>query len=189
MSNRTDEESSRQALSALMDGEASRPEAAAACSAWRQDDGSRECWHTFHLIGDVLRSQDLAAPASHDVAFVSEFRRRLAREPVVVAPRRVKMRERVGWQAATAAVAAGFVAVTGVLYVMRGGSAPPSPAEAGPVLATAPQPELMAFDGKLIRDAQLDRYLAAHRRVSNGSSVVVPGAVVRSVDTLAIDDK
>jgi sigma-E factor negative regulatory protein RseA len=38
----------------------------------------------------------------------------------------------------------------------------------------------MVADGKLIRDAHLDRYLAAHKQFGGNSAVSVPGGVLRS---------
>src|SRR4051812_30230061 len=73
-------------LSALSDGEADAPAIARACAAWRDDAGLRSAWHAWHLIGDVLRSDDLACRPGRDAAFVAALRRRLAAEPVVLAP-------------------------------------------------------------------------------------------------------
>lgn len=169
----------RELMSALADGQA---DAAAGVAAWSSDPQAREAWHTYQLIGDVLRSEDLARRGGHDAAFVARLRDRLTREPAIVAPlpaavvpRAVRRR----W-AAPAAVAAGFAAVAGVLVVLR--QAPM--ADAGPSLvaavpaASAPaallvaadarspaasEPPLYRVDGNLIRDARLDGYLRAHR--------------------------
>ncbi|HZF79889.1 MAG TPA: sigma-E factor negative regulatory protein, partial [Rubrivivax sp.] len=44
-------------LSALVDGDPQSVEAA--CDLWRDDPQARRAWHTYHLIGDVMRSEDL----------------------------------------------------------------------------------------------------------------------------------
>src|SRR5512143_2981266 len=75
-----------ESLSALSDGECDVSAVAWACSAWRDDVGLRSSWHAYQLIGDVLRSEDLAGHPSHDAAFLAAVRERLAREPVVLAP-------------------------------------------------------------------------------------------------------
>lgn len=188
MLNRSDEhgEATRQSISALMDGQATAADAAALCARWRGDEQVRERWAAYHLIGDVLRSEDLALPPARDEAFLQSLRQRLAAEPVVLAPRPAVLTRphRMGWQVATAAAAAGFVLVAGVMVMSRPG------ADSGAAtLASNNAPELTLASGRLVRDAQLDRYLAAHRRVSNGVAVGMPGAVVRSVDAIAIDDK
>jgi hypothetical protein len=37
-----------------------------------------------------------------------------------------------------------------------------------------------ALDGTLIRSAELDRYLAAHRQYGNNAALAVPGGLLRS---------
>lgn len=80
-----DSQAAREALSALADGEAQSSDVARACAAWRDDVQAKEAWQTYHLIGDVMRSEDLvSAPADPD--FLNKLRGRLAQEPVVLAP-------------------------------------------------------------------------------------------------------
>lgn len=184
-------EAMRQALSALMDGQADPGLADGACEAWRSSAQARECWHTYHLIGDVLRSDELVAPATRDAAFVTRLRERLADEPVPLAPAPLPAPQGGGlrhsrWTVPTA-MAAGFVAVAGVIVVLRA-NAPVAPA-ATPAMAGAGQPDIVLVNGQLMRDARLDRYLSAHRQLSNGVAVQVPGAVVRSVDTIVLENK
>jgi sigma-E factor negative regulatory protein RseA len=120
-------------LSTLVDGELDAAAVESACAAWRDEAGVRSRWHAYQLIGDVLRSEDLASRPAHDAQFLSELRARLAAEPTVLAPA-APLRETnrssmqpaaVGtgrhhrW-AAPAAVAAGFVLVAGALLVARG---------------------------------------------------------------------
>ena len=198
------------ALSALADGEASAAHVAAACHAWREDPAARQTWHAYQLIGDVLRSDELARPASADVAFLSRLRTRLADEPVVLAPMPVLVREPASELAATrmqtaaasgrassrwlvpAAVAAGFVAVAGVLVVTRinapdsgvveaRASAPGSQAVAA---ATAPTTPAVT----MIRSPELDAYLRAHQSARGGAAVAVPGGMLRSAEVLVPAD-
>jgi sigma-E factor negative regulatory protein RseA len=79
------DDAEREALSALVDGEAQSQEVARACAAWRYQPDAQATWYTYQLIGDAMRSDDLAHAASGD-AFLSKFRERLAQEPVVLAP-------------------------------------------------------------------------------------------------------
>ena len=105
---------------------------------------------------------------------------------------------RWGWMAPSA-VAAGFFAVAGVLMVTR---APDGPSAAEPALASlaapaatapmvsasallsatpaAPEVQAVAVNGQLIRDAQLDRYLAAHKQFAGSSALGVPSGFLRS---------
>jgi sigma-E factor negative regulatory protein RseA len=182
-------------LSALADGD---PQAVqAGCALWRDDATARERWHAYHLIGDVLRSDELASSAAHDSALLARVRERLGREPVPLAPAPVPAaapasQNRLGWRA-PAAVAAGFVAVAGVLVLTRGGPPQTPPATGGPVLATdsasggspvrtplgSPQ---LVLSGDQIRDANLDAYLRAHQAARGGAPAALPGGGLRSAE-------
>jgi sigma-E factor negative regulatory protein RseA len=116
-------------LSALVDGELDDAATALSCAHWRDDAAVRATWHAYHVIGDVLRSDDLASDPARDAEFVRCLRGRLAAEPAVLAPGPV-LRERGSsaasvplrgaWWKVSAAVAAGFVAVAGVFMLTRG---------------------------------------------------------------------
>lgn len=225
MVDRLDQQARRQALSDLMDGAADDGDVARACAAWREDGQARADWYAYHLIGDVLRSEDLAHRPARDEAFMAALRTRLAAEPVVLAPQqapqivlqeplvaqrqaanggpaaRAATARRSFWRrawAAPTAVAAGFMAVAGVLVVTRvaevPGSAPngavlagvPAAATAGiqPVVNGTLQPAVVPVsvpvaNGRLIRDARLDRYLAAHKQYGGSSVLAMPAVSVR----------
>lgn len=111
-------------LSALVDGELDAGDVAHACALWRDQGELRSTWHAYQLIGDVLRSEDLASNGTRDSAFVAALRVRLASEPVVLAPAPVARpaparTRRRAWMAPVAA-AAGVAAVAVVVTVMRG---------------------------------------------------------------------
>lgn len=82
----TDRARAREHLSALMDGDCDHDDVLQACRSWRHDADTRAQWHTYHLIGDVLRSDELAGTGAADAAFLQSVRARLAAEPVVLAP-------------------------------------------------------------------------------------------------------
>lgn len=81
----SDRDATREALSALADGEAPSQDVARACAAWRDQPDAKAAWHDYQMIGDVMRSDDLAQASASD-AFLSKFRERLAHEPVILAP-------------------------------------------------------------------------------------------------------
>ena len=217
MLNRQDDsDARRQQLSALMDGEADPADWARTCAGWRHDPAMRADWHVYHLIGDALRSDELTSQGQHDEAFLSALRGRLAAEPVPLAPAQQgrtaatlpaaavaaaepalqvvnlpTTRRRSHWLMAPAAAAAGFVAVAGVLVVLRGTGAGTGAPDATPMAVALPEPAhgVMPVTSTLIRDSRLDGYLAAHRRVPLGVSMAVPGGMARTVDTYAIDAK
>jgi len=126
MSPQESSSSDAQALSALMDGHASAAEAKALCEAWGREEDLQKDWQLYHLIGDALRSDELAQRPAHDVRFLSRLSAKLALEPVVLAPQaplipaaQVPVPRRARW-AAPMAVAAGFMVVAGALVVLQG---------------------------------------------------------------------
>jgi sigma-E factor negative regulatory protein RseA len=175
-------------LSALADGEAQATDPA--CRLWRDDAEARRTWHTYHLIGDVMRSDELSSTPSRDAAFLAGLRHKLAAEPVPLAP--LPLRRRQGWLV-PAAAAAGFVVVAGVLVLARSGPGGPSGAAA---LASASRPgasQLLAEAEKLtpqgsraqvvLRDRRLDEYLRAHQQpVRHGMPMLAGDGGLRQVD-------
>ncbi len=240
-------------LSAALDGEADPFEMGKACAQWSTDPAARERWHCYRMIGDVLRSDELASDAAHDASFLKAFRARLAGEPVVLAPASAQASAerstpavaasagaarrpaRRRWSGA-AAVAAGFLLVAGVIVGTESGppsaeaplaiapqapapepalqlaASPPaatlaasaalsdplaSPAFSAPVASAALSAPLasgalsdpvasgtltepaLIVDGKMLRDARLEQYLAAHKQFGGSSALGVPSGFLR----------
>jgi sigma-E factor negative regulatory protein RseA len=157
-------------LSALVDGELDAGAVARACAHWRESEVSRKSWHAYQLIGDVLRSDDLASDPARDAAFMASLSARLAEEPVVLAPQSVvsahgdaasslnvangsPVRRRAWLVPST--LAAGFVLVAGALMVTRApdtaagrsqGVPLASAVSEGPQLALAPTASAAAHE-------------------------------------------
>jgi sigma-E factor negative regulatory protein RseA len=198
-------------LSAMVDGEAESGAVDRLCAAWREQPAARASWHAYHLIGDVLRSEDLSSDAQRDAAFLRAVRERLAREPVVLAPSKEDSAPSVSaprgasvantrpsrWRtwSASIAVAAGFVAVAGALLVTQALAPLPAPALAGaadtgsvtssgaPAAVAASvdaEPQSVVGSGKVIRDARLEHYLAAHKQFAGSSALGVPSGFLRA---------
>lgn len=190
----------RQELSALADGELSGDAVGRLCMAWRDDPQLQETWHAFSVIGDVMRSEDLAASVPRDERFLSDLRARLAHEPVVLAPQPAPVLTELARGAAFAralgrgargrswaapvAVAAGFVVVIGALAVVSQ-SRPPQVIASAPLasaipLATASGASSPEATGEVIRDAQLDRYLFAHKQFAGSTVLGAPSGFLRN---------
>jgi sigma-E factor negative regulatory protein RseA len=108
---------SRQQLSALIDGELAREDVARLCQDWRDDAELQEAWHAWSVVGDVMRSQELAAAVPRDRPLLAAIQARLAQEPVVLAPQAAPgLSHRLGWRM-PAAMAAGCAMVVGALWV------------------------------------------------------------------------
>jgi sigma-E factor negative regulatory protein RseA len=185
-------------VSALADGEL-RDAAFEQAMQWLQDNAdARASWHAYHLLGDVLRSQDLAASGAHDSAFVARLRQRLQREvkPVLSGaaidwiaqadhPQKGSVTLAHGKVSANDAsmrwkLVAGFASAAAVAAVawslVSGSNAPVS----GPQLA---QVELQPASGQspiMVRDPQLDELLAAHRQSAGISALQMPAGFLRN---------
>lgn len=70
------------ALSALADGQLRGEAFALAVERVAQQPEAQATWHAYHVVGDVLRSNDLAFCAD-DQGFLARFQSRMALEPVL----------------------------------------------------------------------------------------------------------
>jgi sigma-E factor negative regulatory protein RseA len=200
--------STAEKLSALMDGELAPDQLDQVSQHWRSDPEARAQWHAYHVVGDVLRSEDLASTAQHDAQFLQSLRARLAQEPVVLAPGvhsdepQESPHSKQRFRPAMAMVAL-LVAGVGV-WTLRSPNVAvdPSPlavevqATVEPVpLAGSPGPALSSEAtevrvvrgewGPVLRDAQLDHYLDAHQQFGGSSALGGPAGFVRNVGVQA----
>lgn len=172
-------------LSAFVDGEMAGGEQHLNAIFSALDQEGRTAWSSYHLIGDVLRSDDLAMSPAASQSFMAGFAARFEAEPHVLAPaalpaaahegrvsRMLALRRRVVPSLAVAAAAATLTWI--VMPQMRGVGMAGAPQVASvrsagdnvqrvamnttPVQTAAPQ------DGNIIRDARLDEYLEAHQQ-------------------------
>ena len=188
-------------LSALADGQLQGDEFAAAL-AWAAEDKGRDTWEVYHLVGDVLRSPDLARPVNP--AFLSRLRNELAKEASPQRPQapveldqlhhiaahlpeaanasvfRWKM---VAGFASLAAVAAiGWISFSQIQGAVGAGA---QLAASSPERATtqgAPVVAVAEADGQqvMIRDPRLDELLAAHKQFGSTSALQMPAGFLRN---------
>ena len=193
-------EREREQLSALMDGELQGDIWLQALQCAEQEDG-RATWHAYHVVGDALRSTELAAHGASSSAFLARFQQRLAQEPVLARKLEdVPMQQVVSVkaplpQAANASVfrwkmLAGFASLAVVASVgwnswdklQDGGTqlataTPLSPATAPVIQAEA---NTDSPSGAMIRDPRLDELLAAHRQFGGTSALQMPAGFLRN---------
>jgi sigma-E factor negative regulatory protein RseA len=185
-------------LSALVDGELDADAAAQVCGHWRESVEARASWHAYQVIGDVLRSDDLARDPARDASFLHALRVRLHDEPVVLAPAPLAApvrRTRWSWKASSA-VAASVVVIAGAAVVLSRSpadvavatvSVAPAPVQQANPIVVAAEPQPLVASGKLIRDARLDRYLAAHKQFAGSSALGVPSGYLRNATAIEGD--
>jgi sigma-E factor negative regulatory protein RseA len=172
-------------LSAFVDGEWSAGEQLNA-NFFELDAQGRAAWSEYHLIGDVLRSDDLALSQAASHAFTAGFAARFEAEPHLLAPaaqpqqaaqanrvgRILALRRRVVPSLAVAAAAATLTWI--VMPQMRGVGMAGAPQIAAVqsqgdgvqrvAMNTVPAPATGGQEGNIIRDARLDEYLQAHQQ-------------------------
>jgi len=194
--------SSKEQISALVDGCLDGEACAHVVNAVLADHEAVQTWHAYQVVGDVLRSSELA-PSRSDLAFWDKLERRLAQEP-----QRPQMRtddpaaalpaelaaavadtSRPGANAAVfrwkMLAATACVTLAGVVgmgpWTQTGPRMDTQMAAVTPVVPTAPQ--LVTADssvGTMVRDPRLDELMAAHRQLGGHSALQVPAGFLRN---------
>ncbi|QKV54042.1 sigma-E factor negative regulatory protein [Comamonas antarctica] len=189
-------QSQKEQLSALADGQLAAGDIGAALAFADSDEG-RQTWQLYQLVGDVLRSPELAHHAQHDV--LSGVRAQLAREPrpqlqpmalqAITAAQGVDRAANGSvfrWKVAAGVASVAAVAALGWSSMLGSGSAP-----AGIELVQngAPQQsvptEIVAMQSGpgapvMLRDPRLDELLAAHRQYSSVAALQMPANFLRN---------
>lgn len=195
-------------ISALTDGMLQGEEFANALDRLSRDGDARMQWHAYHVVGDVLRSTDLASAACN-TKFLERLQSRLESEtfdrPAASTPVGVVGPNLLGQPAANGEtfrwkVAAGFASVAAVVAI--GWNAvglmnvvPDRPAfavqgVAGQELALSQASTTASGVGVannattepqvMLRNAQLDELLAAHSQVVGGAALQTQPGYVRN---------
>ena len=181
-------------ISALADGQLRGDALEGVIQTVATDAQARTAWHTYHLIGDVLRSGHLAtgtAPAAFLAGFQVRLEREQANGPLEAAvagvpaqfPMQAQLPQLVrasgeaandgsfrwkllaGFASVAAVAAIGWTAVGDSMRAQQPQMASVAPAPAVAV-AAAERPPVM------IRDPRLDEMLAAHRQLGGGASAL-----------------
>ncbi|MCF8168669.1 MAG: sigma-E factor negative regulatory protein [Rhodoferax sp.] len=185
-------------LSALVDGQLRGDDLRATLECLVDDPQGRQTWHTYHVVGDVLRSGNMAA-ADRDFAFLTKLEQRLVQEPArptvasaeqlaappVPASRRVSESANAAvwrwkWLAGVACTA--LLAVIGVRQwnTVTPHAVPQLAALAPPAPVTATGPEDDRQTAQMIRDPALDSLLAAHHQLGGHSALQRPSGFLRN---------
>jgi sigma-E factor negative regulatory protein RseA len=176
-------------ISALADGQLQGQAFARGVELATSDPVARQAWQTYHLIGDVLRSGELAAGTTSPV-FVERLQARLRLEKPLSAPEPAQAVEirYVRPQAANDSsfrwkLVAGFasVAAIGAIAWSLAGVAP-GKSDSGELAKSSGNATVLTAGerGLMIRDPQLDELLAAHRQLGGASALQMSGGFVRN---------
>ena len=187
----------KELLSALVDGELHGEELEQALACAESPEGCAS-WELYHLVGDVLRSPDLAHHSQHDL--LSGLRAQLANEPaLMLEPAQIKQ-VTAGLEpahgpvvalrdpAANGAVfrwkvAASFASVAAVAALGWNLMANPA-SEQGAQMASVQgvsTPVLVATEnGDVLRDPRLDALLDSHQQYLSRASLQTPADFLRN---------
>jgi len=188
----------RERLSALADGQLQGDELSAAFAYAAEDEDGAKTWQLYHLVGDVLRSADLAQPANP--AFMARLREQLAQEalperphaPVPVTVVAAGLPEAANASVFRWKMVAGFASLAAVAAIGWTSLASLQGAGAGAQLAAAPERSSPApvapvvavadADGQqvMLRDPRLDELLAAHKQFGSTSALQMPAGFLRN---------
>jgi len=201
----------REQLSALADGQLQGDELAQALEFAAQERG-QSTWQLYHLVGDVLRSPELAQHQHGTRSMVMRVREQLAQEPLhgrlqETAPVVAQIAHPATAVAANASVfrwkmAAGFASLAAVAAIgwssfagLQGaGSSSAQLAAASasvPAAASVPAqsmaPPVVAVAGNegqqvMIRDPRLDQLLAAHKQFGSTAALQMPAGFLRNAN-------
>lgn len=197
-------------VSALVDGQLGADECTAVLQWVGAEEDARQCWHAYHLVGDVLRCGEAAVGAA-DITFVQRLTRRLEREQVIVqsvntpdvpsasqgatptrdvsgtheraANDRYFQRKLLAAVASLAAVMVIGWQSLGVTGNAVGGSElvqVPVQASNPGFALQQPQSGEIQEPELMIRDAHLDALLAAHRQLGGTSALQMPAGFLRN---------
>ncbi len=175
-------------LSSLIDGELDPEVAAALIAALCRDPELQRQWSDLQLVGDALRSSDVAA--CHVEGFCQRVRSALIQEPTVLAPRPTHRFAARRYVIPGAAIAASIAAIAFVAMPLlrpstselaaQSNSPPTTPATAVVQNSPAAEPSEAKAAVAIANARALDPYVAAHRELTAGTPLPRATAYLRT---------
>ena len=156
----------KERVSVLMDGELDDKSAAAAIQSLANEREARDAWRSYHLIGDLMRG---SAPLSE--GFAARITWKLAEQPTVLAPGRIRPQPRRWFTVSAAAASLAAVALVAWLAF-----APQPQAPAAPLAQAKPEAPAIVPMPTAAND-----YLLAHQGFSPRVSLQGMAPYVRTV--------
>jgi len=177
----------REALSSLIDGELDESACRALLERLHGDETARRDWVLLNVACDALRSSEVAA--LHSGAFVGRVSAALAEEPAMVAPRprraTPRLLRRVVLPGTAVAAAAAVLVVVAVPQLRGSGGA------TAPALVRSAEPKVVPVaavplpSGDIVRSAELEAYLQAHRDLATSPLTLRSSDYLRTGTVLA----
>lgn len=187
----------KELLSAMVDGELRGEELEQALACAESAEGCAS-WELYHLVGDVLRSPDLAHHSQHDL--LTGLRAQLAQEPALQLQSSQLQQVAAGMEQTQAPVvalrdpaanhsvfrwkvAASFATVAAMAALGWNLVATPVDGQ-GAQLASAPGANssvvVATENGSVLRDPRLDALLANHQQYASRASLQTPADFLRN---------
>ena len=164
----------KERVSVLMDGELDDKSAAAAVQSLANEREARDAWRSYHLIGDLMRG---SAPLSE--GFAARITWKLAEQPTVLAPGRIKPQPRRLFT--VSALAASLAAVALVAWLAF---APQPQVPAAPLAQAKPEAPAIVPMPTAAND-----YLLAHQGFSPRVSLQGMAPYVRTVSEQTVEPR
>lgn len=209
-------ENNRELVSALADGQLHGQEFTRALDWLNVADDARLTWHTYHMVGDVLRSGE-ALTSDRDHAFMQRLQLSLQQEAPLIQPTAAasvtltKVRGGLGgidggqdraandsrfrWKLLAGVASLALVSVIS-WQALSGWDNQRGAAQLAQLPVPARQTALVlppvvavagAEAGVMIRDPQLDALLAAHRQFGGTSALQMPAGFLRNATFDGVD--
>lgn len=188
-----DKMQTQELISAMADGQLQGEAFARGVEVAAGDPVALEAWHTYHLIGDVLRSGELAA-GTVPSAFLGRLQIRLQQEQSLAARPQADDRfaptvtpeaaQRVAANEASFRwkLVAGFASLAAMAAIgwTVAGSFAGKPEQAQLASVQGHTVVTGSERGAMIRDPRLDEFLAAHRQLGGASALQTPAGFLRN---------
>lgn len=184
-----------EALSSLIDGELDEGACRTLLERLCGDDEARRQWELLNIACDALRSSDVAA--LHRAGFVARVSQALASEPAILARRghfrRASVLRRIVLPTGAAAAAAAVVVLVGIPQLRTQGGPVPAKMVAGqsrdiPAVQVAREATPRVAPD-MIRSAELEAYLEAHRERSMGPLAPRTTEYLRTTATIGTEPR
>ena len=165
-------------ISAMMDNELDGTRAAGQLARLREHPELRECWDTFHLIGDVIRGERML-----NTVICPRVCEKLAAEPTVLSPWRVSPK-RVRTFALSAAASLAAIAVVGWLAFFNTPLSPQQQVATVPAKTLSPvSPVSLPQLSSVPSDGTMNEYLIAHQEYSPSTAIQGLAPYIRTVSS------
>ena len=157
-------------ISALMDGEVDERSASQLIEALTRDSEARHTWRTYHVISDAMRGGPLLSQG-----LTERVSQRLAAEPTVLAPRRIRPESQRWFTLSAAAASLAAVAFVGWMAFGPQQQVAPIPGAQMVQAPVEPKPNMVPMP------TAANDYLLAHQGFSPRVSLQGMAPYVRTV--------